>query len=143
MAYAEQLKSPKWQRRRLEILSRDNFTCTLCKNSENTLHVHHKYYVSGLKPWEHEDEALTTLCEDCHDIVEFLKKEELAIIGCYLLTRKDGTKSHMICTNEGGFCFMWEFRKDGDLNGKELVICLPFHVMEDIYGFLKENKKNG
>lgn len=30
------------------------------------LNVHHKYYVYGKKPWEYDDEALVTLCEDCH-----------------------------------------------------------------------------
>lgn len=31
------------------------------------LHVHHKYYVLGRKPWEYPDEALITLCSDCHE----------------------------------------------------------------------------
>ena len=30
------------------------------------LNIHHKYYISGKKPWEYEDDALVTLCEDCH-----------------------------------------------------------------------------
>ncbi len=30
------------------------------------LNVHHKYYVYGKKPWEYEEKALVTLCEDCH-----------------------------------------------------------------------------
>ena len=30
------------------------------------LNVHHKYYVNGKKPWEYDDEALITLCQDCH-----------------------------------------------------------------------------
>ena len=30
------------------------------------LNVHHNYYIEGHKPWEYEDEALVTLCEDCH-----------------------------------------------------------------------------
>lgn len=31
-----------------------------------TLHVHHKYYKLGLKPWEYPDEALISLCWQCH-----------------------------------------------------------------------------
>lgn len=30
------------------------------------LNVHHKYYVNGKNPWEYDDEALITLCQDCH-----------------------------------------------------------------------------
>jgi hypothetical protein len=33
------------------------------------LHVHHRYYLRGKKPWEYDDDALTTLCEDCHDVI--------------------------------------------------------------------------
>lgn len=30
------------------------------------LNVHHKYYVSGNNPWEYSNDALITLCQDCH-----------------------------------------------------------------------------
>ncbi len=30
------------------------------------LNIHHKYYVQGREPWEYPNEALITLCEDCH-----------------------------------------------------------------------------
>ena len=30
------------------------------------LNIHHKYYIQGHKPWEYDNEALVTLCEDCH-----------------------------------------------------------------------------
>lgn len=30
------------------------------------LHIHHKYYKDGLMAWEYENDALVTLCEDCH-----------------------------------------------------------------------------
>ena len=30
------------------------------------LNVHHKYYVKGKTPWEYKDDALITLCENCH-----------------------------------------------------------------------------
>ena len=30
------------------------------------LNVHHKYYVREKKPWEYDDDALVTLCADCH-----------------------------------------------------------------------------
>jgi hypothetical protein len=64
--YAEKLRDPRWQKRRLEILNRDEFTCRSCGDSESTLHVHHRCYISGKEPWEYEDDYLVTLCEDCH-----------------------------------------------------------------------------
>jgi hypothetical protein len=36
------------------------------KKSFVGLNVHHKYYIQGYKPWEYDNEALVTLCEDCH-----------------------------------------------------------------------------
>lgn len=30
------------------------------------LNIHHNYYIQGLKPWEYDDKALITLCENCH-----------------------------------------------------------------------------
>lgn len=30
------------------------------------LNIHHKYYIFGHNPWEYKDDALITLCEDCH-----------------------------------------------------------------------------
>lgn len=30
------------------------------------LHVHHKYYVLNNLPWEYPNEALVTLCQNCH-----------------------------------------------------------------------------
>jgi hypothetical protein len=32
----------------------------------STLHVHHKYYQDGKKPWQYPNEALITLCWSCH-----------------------------------------------------------------------------
>ena len=66
LTYAEQLKHPKWQKRRLEILQRANFRCESCDDAEKTLHVHHKRYRKGAMAWEYEDSELTALCEDCH-----------------------------------------------------------------------------
>lgn len=72
--YTEKLKHPKWQKKRLEILSRDNFTCRRCDSDSTTLHVHHKIYEKGKEPWEYDEKLLITLCADCHESEsEFLK----------------------------------------------------------------------
>ena len=62
--YSEKLRDPRWQRKRLEVMQRDNFECKWCMNNEKTLNVHHLQY-SG-EPWDTPIEHLITLCEDCH-----------------------------------------------------------------------------
>lgn len=65
-SYAEKLKDPRWQRKRLEILNRDEFTCLSCGDKQRTLHVHHGCYLRGRDPWDYPSELLFTLCESCH-----------------------------------------------------------------------------
>jgi hypothetical protein len=65
-AYIELLKDPRWQKKRLEILNRDEWCCISCYNAELTLHVHHLKYDSGKMPWEYDNRFLVTLCENCH-----------------------------------------------------------------------------
>lgn len=62
--YSDQLKDPRWQKKRLEIFQRDNFKCRSCGATEFTLHVHHWEY-EGL-PWEGDDNEKWTVCEFCH-----------------------------------------------------------------------------
>jgi len=69
-SYSEKLKDPRWQRLRLEILSRDDFTCRICESKTKTLHVHHIRYLRGREPWEYREFYFVTLCEDCHDTEE-------------------------------------------------------------------------
>lgn len=66
MTYAEKLKDPRWQKRRLEIMERDEWTCQWCATSEKSLNVDHKIYIQGRDPWNYNDDDLQTLCEDCH-----------------------------------------------------------------------------
>lgn len=64
--YSELLKHPKWQRRRLYTFKRDGWMCTKCKNKDRELHAHHTYYLANRAPWEYPDDAIITLCSDCH-----------------------------------------------------------------------------
>jgi len=73
--YSDKLKSPKWQKKRLEILQRDNFACFNCGDTERTLHVHHENYIKGKEPWDYEDDYLTTVCDICHEHTHLLKTE--------------------------------------------------------------------
>lgn len=101
MTYQEKLLNPKWQRKRQDILTRDNYTCCLCSDTETTLHVHHKDYIYGNEPWEYEDDNFQTLCKHCHSVVEYFKQGQYQAIlvgkskraGCICLS--------VVCKNEG------------------------------------------
>lgn len=75
LSYNEQIKSPHWQKRRLQILQRDNFTCQICGSTEKTLHVHHLCYMKDAKIWDYPDNTLITLCEDCHRMEHEMQSE--------------------------------------------------------------------
>lgn len=71
MNYIEQLKHPFWQKKRLEIFNRDNFTCQKCNATDKELQVHHLSY--SKLAWEVSNDQLITLCFQCHKDVEFNK----------------------------------------------------------------------
>lgn len=73
LTYSEKLRNPKWQKKRLEVLQRDLFTCQMCRCTENELHVHHLSYEKGKEPWEYEMDNYKTYCWRCHFLVEDLK----------------------------------------------------------------------
>jgi 5-methylcytosine-specific restriction endonuclease McrA len=116
--YDKLLQSPDWQRKRLEILQRDNFTCTLCGDNRTTLHVHHTEY-EGL-PWEIPNEKLTTLCAHCHTITHKLPDCEITRIHKQIsLTSK--------CWEVVAFCedkivFLYMFFSDGSDDEKLEII---------------------
>lgn len=68
MTYTEQLLDERWKVRRLEIVRLDGARCRGCGVSgfNAALQVHHLYYRWGLMAWEYPDDALATLCRDCH-----------------------------------------------------------------------------
>lgn len=68
MTYKEQLKHPLWQKKRLEIFNRDNFTCQKCSATDKELQVHHLSY--SKLAWEVSNDQLITLCFQCHKGVE-------------------------------------------------------------------------
>lgn len=68
MTYADDLKHPLWQRRRLEVLQRADFVCQRCGAHDRQLHAHHKVYVRGRRLWDYLDDQLECLCEDCHTL---------------------------------------------------------------------------
>ena len=77
--YSDKLKNPLWQRKRLEVLQRDSFTCTLCMDCRTTLNIHHEQYQGD--PWEISNDHLKTVCAHCHDIIHHIE-------GCNVLAVK-------------------------------------------------------
>jgi hypothetical protein len=76
MNYKEQYLNPKWQKKRLEILQRDNFKCQMCGSEDRTLHIHHFMYEKGKMIWEYDDSNFISICEQCHD-TEHEEKDQL------------------------------------------------------------------
>jgi hypothetical protein len=102
--YSDKLKDPRWQKKRLEILERDNYSCNDCGtglNGGKTLHVHHKEYIFGKDPWDYSEENFITLCEGCHaarhnivpDLME-KPEEDFSIIAAYSVLYS-ALKSHI------------------------------------------------
>lgn len=65
--YSEKLRDPRWQKLRLQIFERDQWTCQFCGRRDKTLAVHHRYYELDRYPWESSPAALITVCEICHE----------------------------------------------------------------------------
>jgi hypothetical protein len=84
--YLEKLRDPRWQRKRLHIFERDQWTCQGCGKIDQPLNVHHKLYIDGKEPWETDDKYLITLCDECHaletdkrDLIESILLKTLRI----------------------------------------------------------------
>lgn len=70
--YSEKLRDPRWQKTRLLVMDRDEFTCKYCGFKEEEFNVHHLKYAG--EPWEGDLEDKITLCRSCHRIVEGIKE---------------------------------------------------------------------
>lgn len=84
--YADKLRDPRWQRKRLQILQRDDFTCQRCMKKDIELHVHHCMYKPGREPWEYHERLLVTLCKNCHLLLQRQISVFVAFITEKLLT---------------------------------------------------------
>ena len=88
--YYEKLKDPRWQKKRLEILERDGWRCTMCKAKDRTLNVHHIAYFSGYEPWEVPSGFLATLCEKCHSENSAMFLDGISLILDHIFSVEDG-----------------------------------------------------
>lgn len=81
-------QDPRWQKKRLEILSRDNWQCKCCGEEDRTLHVHHLQYIKGKLLWEYPDNLLITLCEECHSNEHDYKEGSMSSVYCSIREAK-------------------------------------------------------
>lgn len=75
MSYSKKLQNPQWQKKRLEILQRDEFKCIHCGCDDKELHVHHRWYQFGKDIWDYPDTCFETLCYECHEYIEMCIKD--------------------------------------------------------------------
>jgi len=47
--YFEKFKDPRWQKKRLEIMERDQWTCQDCGSTDRSLNVHHMRYFADVE----------------------------------------------------------------------------------------------
>lgn len=131
MKYGDKLKKPKWQKKRLEILQRDDFTCQLCKDKEETLHVHHKSYEWGKEPWDYDNDNFVTYCEMCHRLVEEFKDVyDFRIV----IKIDEGDLIQFLCMEHDGSYVFLNYTKDTDqlvalvkMEPKEIEVLVDFY----------------
>jgi hypothetical protein len=75
MNYAQQIKHPLWQKKRLEVLELHNFQCQTCRAKNEELHVHHPFYKRGAMIWDYEKTELECLCFRCHKEAHLIDEE--------------------------------------------------------------------
>lgn len=72
--YAEKLRDPRWQKKRLEVFNHFKWKCEICHDSENELHAHHIAYKKNANPWSYNPWELACLCSNCHKLIHERKK---------------------------------------------------------------------
>ncbi len=130
MKYSEKLANPKWQKKRLEVLQRDNFKCRLCGDEETELQVNHLKYTG--EPYEAPLEDLETLCCHCHylksfnvfagvdgEIIKGFKKDNSLVVmyanksvGLHYIDGKKVTQHIVLYKNSPALKLISEFVKD-------------------------------
>lgn len=80
-AYAQKLLDPRWQKLRLEVLTRAEWKCEHCSDASSPLHVHHGYYTFGKEPWEYELASLKAYCDTCHAMADNARNDLKWMVG--------------------------------------------------------------
>ncbi len=94
--YGQRLLDPRWQKLRLKVFERDNYTCINCGDADSPLHCHHLRYFRNAEPWDYHEVMLVTLCDPCHEAVhggKLLPEEWLGITMRYFGATKDDLRA--------------------------------------------------
>lgn len=135
--YSEQLESPKWQKKRLEVMQRDNWQCQLCSDTTTQLHVHHKKYTYNKKAWEYDNDLLITYCKHCHLLVE--ENKNISPIIKVLKTEIVSDKISLISINEDlRISYITYDIKEKNI---KLILNIKKNTMNNIIGFYKKHSK--
>lgn len=128
--YSSMLRDPRWQRKRLEIMQRDNFTCIACGDKKSPLTVHHKEYAKTL--WNVPDEELQTLCKFCHEALGKHPKGGIWWTGCFNGGQGVGySYSHCpMCGNDKNFKDKGSYDKCIDCGHRIVVDRWPEKIKE-------------
>lgn len=127
LTYAQKLRDPRWQKLRLKIFERDNFTCRFCGSTKDELQVHHIQYLKDTEPWEYGEIFLITACHKCHeletDIAPSEQKETIAGLVQFGFCYADFAKLN----------YLFEIDTDGKIKSKfrEFIFSLYQSVKKD------------
>ncbi len=111
-SYNSKLRDNRWQKKRLEVMNRDKWTCRCCGVSGDgvVFNVHHAYYESGKAPWEYPTDSLVTWCESCHKLMHgVLRKINISVCNmdkADALSAADSINA-LVCEESDNVC--WEF----------------------------------
>lgn len=151
MAYSDKLKSPKWQKKRLEILNRDNFTCQYCGDTETELHVHHKRYESG-DPWDSNSDDLVTICKHCHFVAHKLIDDDWIIPSKQIIVKKVrgldmgygfDMYAFFVCQDNGYFFIQIKELPDGVIKMNSDLIGVSKRIMDIFFEQYKKINNHG
>lgn len=136
--YSDLLKDPRWQKKRLEIFSRDAWTCRICDDDKTTLNVHHILYESPF-PWETSDRFLITLCEKCHALEESLKGHDF-----YPIVQSEGLTRIELNTMVKSISAYMALLKNRDVNSyRDLIRMVDWAGQDAMYEMMAKELYNG
>lgn len=139
MTYKEKLEHPSWQRKRLQILERDDYTCQLCGDKETLLHVHHLKYIGD--PIQAPNKHLITYCKHCHYAVEALKDVRQGVVVNKIIKKfrnNDILLSIIMMVEEDKDYSVFFMRYNSGDKSYDSVLCLRLNFLEEL---LEEKNK--
>lgn len=140
--YSKKLLDPRWQKKRLEILQRDSWTCQHCLSTTDTLHVHHRRYIQGKDPWDYDDSLLVALCESCHSIESEQMPEVIHDLACMLKDKFFAVDVYLLADALNQFDYF-----KGSSNDAAFIIAFMlkneevFNAVRDVYQEYLKNSK--